>query len=246
MAYMMKFPRQIKKELGGETMENKNGKVIAIAALVVAVVALSVGFAAFSDTLTIDGAATANASGDAFDATSNNGLNYKSATGKCYLTSDNSKTALAGADAGNLATGGGNGVDTWSGISVPLGSSAKDVTCEAIVENKSAYKAFLTGLSTAAGLTCASTGANATTNQTNVCAATTVTVSINDGTNTDSMSITNAAASSSTKTVEINPTNGEATVTVRINYAGADTDQDTTITIPTITHAYSSVGHTGS
>ena len=241
---MMRFPRHLTK-LGGETMENKSGKIIAIVALAVAVVALSVGFAAFADQLTIDGNATASAGGDAFDDASN-GLNYKSATGKCYLTSDNTKTALAGANAGNLVSGGGSGVDAWNGISVDLGNGAKDVTCEAVVENKSAYIAYITELSTSAGLTCASSGSNQTANETNVCAATTVTVSINDGSHTDTMTITNAAANSTTKTVEIAPTNGEATVTVRINYAGATTDQDTTITLPTIYHKYSSVGHNAS
>lgn len=226
-------------------MENKSGKVIAISALIVAVVALSIGFAAFADTLTINGTATVNPNGDAFDDAAK-GLNYKSATGKCYLTSDNTKTALTGANAGNLVSGGGSGVDAWSGIAVDLGATAKDVTCEAVVENKSAYKAFITELSTSAGLTCTSSGANKTANETNVCGATTVTVSINDGSHTDSIEITNAGASSNTKTVEIDPTNGEATVTVRINYAGTTTDEDTTITLPTIYHKYSSSGHTAS
>lgn len=231
-------------------MEKNNGKVIAVIALFVAVVALSIGFAAFTDSLTIDGTATARAGGNAFEDTNNNGLNYKTATGKCYLTSDTTKAALSGANAGNLVSGGGNGVDEWNNISVDLGNSAKDVTCEAVVENKTAYIAYLTELSTAAGLSCTSTGSNAQSNQTNVCAATTVTVSITDGTNTDTMSITNAAASSNTQTVEIPAINsgtaGEATVTVRINYAGATTDADTTITLPTIYHKYSSAGHSSS
>lgn len=228
-------------------MEKKsNGKVIAVFALAIAVLALSVGFAAFTDDLTIDGNATASASGNAFDDESNNGLNYKSATGKCYLTGDTNKAAIAGANAGNLSSGGGDGVDTWSGITVDLGATAKDVTCEAVVENKSAYKAFLTELSTAAGLTCTSSGANKDSNEANVCGQTTVTVSINDGTHADSMSITNAAAASATKTVEIPASSGEATVTVQIDYNGATTDADTTIALPTIHHKYSSVSHTGS
>ena len=101
-------------------MEKKsNGKVIAIFALAIAVLALSVGFAAFTDDLTIDGNATASASGNAFDDTSNNGLNYKSATGKCYLTGDNNKTAIAGANAGNLSSGG--------GLSHPYGSGSGNI-----------------------------------------------------------------------------------------------------------------------
>ena len=227
-------------------MEKNNGKVIAIVALLVGVVALSVGFAAFADTLTINGTATAKQSGNPFDEEANNGLNYKTATGKCYLTSDANKAALAGANAGNLVSGGGNGVDEWTGISVDLGNAAKDVTCEAVVENKSDYKAFLTELSTAAGLSCESSGANKTVNETNVCAATTVTASVNDGSHTDTIEITNAAATSATKTVELEGKTGTATVTVRINYAGATTDEDTTITLPTISHKYSSASHTGS
>ena len=67
MAYMMGFPEHLTK-LGGETMEkNNSGKMVAIVALIVAVVALSVGFAAFADDLYINGTATASASGNAFD-----------------------------------------------------------------------------------------------------------------------------------------------------------------------------------
>ena len=217
-------------------MENKSGKVIAIAALVVAVVALSVGFAAFADTLTIDGTATASASDSVFD-TANAGLNYQSDSAKCYLTNDNTKTAIEGANVGTFT----NDNDSWTGISVPLGSTAKDVTCEAIIENKSSYIAHITSLSTSGGLTCASTGANDNVNRTNVCGATTVTVSINDGTHSaDTIEIKNAAASAASHNTVIPATSGTATVTVRINYAGATADADTTITIPTITHNYSS------
>ena len=47
-------------------MENKSGKIIAIVALAIAVVALSVGFAAFADQLTISGTATVEKAADAF------------------------------------------------------------------------------------------------------------------------------------------------------------------------------------
>ena len=222
---------------------NKSGKVIAIAALVVAVVALSVGFAAFADTLTIENAsAGVNASSaNAFDAGDNqaNGLRY-TGTPTCVKTSDQS--AVTGVQVGSFST-----PDTWTGISVPLGNTTNSVTCTATVTNSSSYISHITGFSTTTGLSCSSSGANAAANISNVCANTTVTASISDGTHTDTMTISagNTAASSSTNTVEI-AANGSATVTLVIAYTEAVTDNDVNITIPTITHTYSSASHSGS
>lgn len=244
MAYMMKFPRQNKTKLGGETMkDNKSGKVIAIAALVVAVVALSVGFAAFTDVLDISGTATAGASGNVFDAGTDgaNGLRY-TGTPTCVYTNDSS--AVPNVNVGTFT----NNNDSWSGISVPLGSTATSVTCTATVTNSSSYIAHITDLKTSGPLTCSSSGANTLANETNVCGATTVTATISDGTNSDTLQITNstaANATSTTRTAEVAANGGTATVTVVIAYAGADADADTTITLPTITHYYSSAGHTG-
>lgn len=224
-------------------MENKSGKVIAISALVVAVVALSVGFAAFADTLTIDGQATVNPNGDAFDAGTDgvDGLRY-TGTPTCVKTGGG---AITGVNVGTFS----NMNDSWGGISVPLGSEANSVTCTATVTNSSSYVAHITGLTTSGPITCASSGANDSVNRTNVCGATTVTATISSGSNSDTLTIddsTAANAASSTKTVEVDANGGTATVTVVINYAGAVTDQDTTITLPTITHTYSSAGHTAS
>ena len=213
-------------------MENKSGKIIAIVALAVAVVALSVGFAAFADTLTIDGTATANATSTNVFDDETNGLSYTGTPSCVYQGTSDS--------AGNAGTFTNNN-DSWSGISVNLTDTASTVVCTATITNKTAYQAHITGLSTSGGLTCASTGANAATNQTNVCGATSVAVSISDGTHgADTMTITNAAASASTSNTIVAPNNGTATVTVTITYAGSTADQDTTITIPTITHTYSS------
>ena len=223
---------------------NKSGKVIAIAALVVAVVALSVGFAAFADTLTIENAsAGVNASSaNAFDAGDNqaNGLRY-TGTPACVKTSDQS--AVTGVQVGSFTT-----PDTWSGISVPLGNTTNSVTCTATVTNSSAYIAHITGFSTTTGLSCSSSGANAAANISNVCANTTVTATITSGQNSDTMTISagNTAFSSSTNTVEVAANGGTATVTLVIAYTEAVTDNDVTITLPTITHTYSSAGHTGS
>ena len=221
---------------------NKSGKVIAIAALVVAVVALSVGFAAFADTLTIENAnATVGASSaNAFDAGTDqaNGLRYIG-TPTCVKTSDSS--AVTGVQVGSFST-----PDTWTGVSVPLGNTTNSVTCTANIKNDSAYIAHITGFSTTTGLSCSSSGANAAANIANVCANTTVTATVTSGGKSDTMTITagNTASSSSTNTVEVAANGGEGTVTLVINYTEAVTDNDVTITIPTITHDYSSAGHT--
>ena len=213
--------------------KNNNGKMVAIVALVVAVVALSVGFAAFADDLTIDGTATVESKNEFDDDTATNGLHYQANSNKCYLTSDNTKAALTGANVGTLST------DAWSGISMPLGDSANSITCEAVVENLTSYKAYLTSLAANGGLTCTSSGANKTSNETNVCGATTLTVKVGDAA-TDTLTITNAADTNSSTQGEIAASGGTALVTVTVEYTGAQTDENVTITLPTITHHYSS------
>lgn len=214
--------------------KNNNGKMVAIVALVVAVVALSVGFAAFADDLTIDGTATVESKNEFDDDTATNGLHYQANSNKCYLTSDSTaKTAIVGADVGTLST------DAWSGISIPLGDSANSITCEAVVENLTSYTAYLKSLASNKGLTCTSSGANKTTNEGNVCAATTMTVKIGSVA-TDTITVTNAAANNNTTSGTIAAEGGTALVTVTVEYTGAQTDEDVTITLPTITHHYSS------
>ena len=72
-------------------MEKNNGKIVAVVALVVAVVSLSVGFAAFAATLTISSTATAKAGTNDFAPD----VNYTSGqTVKCYVGGTNSTTEL--------------------------------------------------------------------------------------------------------------------------------------------------------
>ena len=213
-------------------MEKNNGKVIAIVALVVAVVALSVGFAAFSDTLTIDGNANVSAAANPFDD-STNGLAYSTQNPTCYKT---------GATSTTLGTPGTASGDTWSGISVPLSSANPSITCTATVLNSTSYDAYLTKISTpnnnGDGLTCSSSGANATTNAANVCNGAQVTVTI--GSNTATIN-KDGLTEPGSYTASVSKSGGTATVTVTISYnSSALTDEDVTVTIPTITHAYSS------
>ncbi len=215
-------------------MEKNNGKIIAIVALVVAVVALSVGFAAFSDQLTINGTANVSAAANPFDDQTN-GLAYDPTSESCVITG----TSTAVGDPGTASD------NAWSGISIPLNSENSSVTCTAEIENKTAYTAYLTSIAAADQLRCTSTGSNGETNASNVCSGATVTVSITDGTHTSgTLTITGSAqpsAMTTTNSVALDPTNGTATATVVISYtASALTDENVTMTIPTITHHYSS------
>ena len=217
--------------------KNNNGKVVAIVALVVAVVALSVGFAAFADQLTIDGSATVKGA-NAFDATTGNGLEYLSTSPECHATDDSSSVTTS------PYTAGGASGDTWSGISVPLTTAHPSVTCTATVQNNTAYLAHLTGIATTTGISCVSSGTNKTTNETNICGATTVTVQVGSVA-TDKIEFGTSSASNTSTTGTIAAKNGStpgtATVTVIIAYTNtAVADEDVVVTLPTITHSYSS------
>ena len=218
-------------------MEKNNGKIIAVVALIVAVVALSVGFAAFADQLTIDGNATVKQGANAFDDATN-GLAYLSSSPSCVITGTQTSVATSPYSQGT-ATG-----DSWSGISVPLTHANPSVTCTATVENRTAYTAYLRGITSNTGVTCSSTGADAATNTSDVCGAITVDVTVGSVI-TDTIQITETAASKNDTTGSIaamsENTPGTATVTVVIAYDNnVVPDGDVVVTLPTITHSYSS------
>ncbi len=219
-------------------MEKNNGKIIAVVALVVAVVALSVGFAAFADTLTIQGNATVEKAADAFEGS----FQYdESVTPTCKagsttltLTSPYSPGTVSG--------------DTWTGISVPLKEGAYTVECTATIKNTSAYDAYLTKLSVNGPITCASTGANAASNTTDVCSRITGTVQVGASGNTLSFNkdSTSSTAVSTGLTASVAKTNGTETVKVTITFDSTTApavvpDGDITVTLPTISHDYSTV-----
>ena len=228
-------------------MEKNNGKIIAIVALVVAVVALSVGFAAFADQLTIDGNATAKMGDNPFDTNAEGaGLNYKATSAECHDTAHTDVNVISSPYSVGTLSG-----DTWSGISVPLTKDIPSVTCTAVVENTTAYVAYLKGISADSGVTCSSTGANASANAANVCATVDLTVQVGSVA-TDKITSHGTAQptanNSTTGSVAAKAgSNGEATVTVTISYdPTAVTDEDVVITLPTITHSYSSAARSGS
>ena len=217
-------------------MEKKSngGRVTAVIALCVAVLALAVGFSAFTDDLTIDATAKATSNVNPFDDATN-GLAY-SGTPECHLTNATSTVINTSPYGAGTATG-----DTWNGINVPLtpDENADSVTCTATVKNDTAYPAELKSIS-AGGVTCASTGNNADTNSANICSGVSVEVQVG-ATAADKITFGTTGASNNSTTGSI-AAGASATVTVKISYDKTKAaDADVTVTIPTITHHYESV-----
>lgn len=213
-------------------MEKNNGKIIAIVALVVAVVALSVGFAAFTDSLTIAGNATVTGGDNSLFAGS---FGYASSPAAACVYTGGSTTA-ANTNAGSAS---GN---SWSGISITLNDTNPSVTCTATIENTSAYDASLTSFSSDTNVGCTSSTA---TNASAICATVQEVVTID--TNSTILTVTPSSSSSGvTGTLgglTIPKQVGTKVVSVTVSYdktAGVP-DGDITITLPTITHGYTTV-----
>ena len=233
-------------------MEKNNSKIIAVFALVIAVIALSVGFAAFADDLTISGSATLEKNADAFDPK----VKYTSTTQSCKYD-DNTNAITTGYSAGTLTD------DSWTGISVPLSNTdgRRKVTCTAQIENGSQFDAWLKSIATDTGLTCeaADSTNDPVTNLDAVCgnsgnttnANVKVTVIIGSSTSsTDKLEIQGAQASNSNTTGKINAATGSGDNIVKgttnayviFEYLGTvEPDGNVKITLPTVTHHYSTV-----
>lgn len=204
-------------------MEKNNGKIVAVVALAIAVVALSVGFAAFAATLTIDSNATI-AGSDAFSEH----VNY-TGTPACYYTGGS--TTAEGSVAGTATN------KSWSGVKAALSKDHKSVTCEADVLNASDYIAYLRQISIGSALTCASTGTGdaAATNADTICATVSATVEVG----TDTHSFTTTTATAKTNTTGSIAAGGTQKVKLTIAYTStAVPDGDISITVPTISLLY--------
>ena len=227
-------------------MEKNNSKIIAVFALVVAVVALSVGFAAFADDLTISGSATLEKN-DVFDPN----VKYTSASQSCKYDDNTNAITSADYNVGTLSD------DSWTGISVPLQTAEgrRKVTCTAQIENRSQYDAWLKSIATTTGLTCEAADAtnDPVTNLATVCgtnnANVKVTVIIGASTSsTDKIEVQGAQVSNTSTTGKINAatvsgdvvTPGVTNAYVIFEYLGtAEPDGNVRITLPTVTHHYS-------
>ena len=203
--------------------KDKAFKIIAVLALVVAVVGLTVGFAAFSSTLKISShTATVKAGDDNFSANFGfTGTPSCTPSGSTEITGDTD-----GYTAGTVTR------TTWSGLSATLYKPGDKLTCTATISNDSDYTAFLNSISTAAGLSCAGDANNLSA----VCGALKATVTVSPST----LDITSAAATTNEITGNSIAVDATTTATFVLEYdaAGQVADEDFTVTIPEISLAY--------
>ena len=207
-------------------MEKNNSKIVAIVALVVAVVALSVGFATYSQTLTINSSAVIEPTN-----TFSENVKYRASSASC--TTNGSATV----NTTNMSL-----TDTaWSGVVSTLKAPGDYVECTATVENLSTYLAYLKEINTASAITCtanaAGTNTNAATNAATVCSG--VTLDITAGSDT-AQATSSAAASNTSTSSTITAGTGTQTVTFKVTYASgtATADGDITISVPQINLRY--------
>lgn len=213
-------------------MEKNGYKVIAVVALILAVVALSVGFASFSATLSIQ-----NAQATIQPDTVTLNVHYKSGTLNC--TGTGTATATAGSLSGSPAV-------TWQDVSASL-KIGEVVTCNATIQNESAYEVFLKSITFPASgskLVCSSSNANIQ-NMTAACDA--LSVSIKPAaswvaSSAPEATVTDATTNNPTPATGITgvsiPAGSEKVVQMIITYdntvATAVADDTFTVTIPTV------------
>lgn len=221
------------KWLGGEKVEKNNSKVIAIVALVVAVVALSVGFATYSATLTI--ASDANVVITANDTFSPN-VKYRASSMQCNASG--SATVVSAGSVSDTA---------WSGIAVTLAQPGDYVTCNAVIENNSGFVGYLKEINTASTISCAAiTGQASTANSSlvsSICATTSLAIAVGSNsataTSTAAASNTNIAANNTIAAIN-GTTPGTNTVSITITY-GANApipDGDVRVNLPQVNLIY--------
>ena len=228
--------------LGGEIIEKNNTKVLVIIALIITVLALSAGFAAFTTSLNITNASASITVQDTFASN----VNYKSNSAHCYVTG-NSEETIQGANAGTTSA------KTWSDISVPLTAEIPSVTCEATVENASTFIAYLQSITASGALLCDSattgTGAVSSNKLTPVCSAATMELTIDNASYlsaTDKLQVTTSSQGTPTTNGQTSiaaktTNNGDQIVDVTVytsSSAISALDGDVIINLPTITLDY--------
>ena len=213
-------------------MEKNNYKVIAVLALVISVLALSVGFASYTATLNIQGASATATASDTFSPN----VEYQQNSLTCVKTG--TQTSVVSAGEFNALTH----ATIWRNAAVTLSGPGDSVTCTAIVDNKSTFTAYLKSIQIDGALTCDPVTQNATLqNLPDACDTIDLTVNMGSASATsDTTGATNATVSNGAVSIA---SSGSENVSFTIAYPSNSpvTDGDFTITIPTITLNFETV-----
>lgn len=214
--------------------KNNTYKIVSVVALVVAVIALSVGFATYSATLTISSSATV-VPGDEFSPN----VNFVSGTPNCVPSGKAS-----------VISNGSASEKAWSGIDVQLVEPGDYVTCTASVQNASIFDAYLKQIAAEAIVSCDTVGtSNPASDYADACDG----IEIDSSVATYTVSADNTAVVGTTESilrsgditgVSIAAKNGdtissqEVSIVIRYKTGSAKADGDFNVNIPTISVLY--------
>lgn len=216
-------------------IEKDRTKIWIVIALVIAILALSIGFAAFSATLTINPGSD-KVTITPFDNFSNSVVFD---TGSLSCTVKNGENESKGSiDSSGTIT------DTiWSGLTVTLREPNDVVTCTVPIKNKGEYNAYLKDIKFNTTISCKSaTAGNIYTSE--ICGASGIHASAAVADYSSAATVNTSTINSQTNITTNNLLESQKSkvLTVKITYpAGAPyADEDIQITIPQITLTYSS------
>lgn len=216
-------------------MEKSYSKIWVLVALIISVLALSIGFAAFSTSLRISEGSD-NVTITPFDNFSNSVI-FETGSLNCSIEKGTATSEAAVVSVGELA----DNNTLWRGLSVNLQQPGDSVTCTATVKNTGEYTAYLKNIKFNAPLGCTSaTSGNTYTAQ--ICGAQGINAKATVGSHnaTTTAISTNNLESIATSNNMISGASSTLTVKVAYPSTSPSADENITITIPQITLDYSS------
>ena len=203
--------------------KERTSRIIAIVALVIAVVGVSIGFAAFNATLTISGGKV-NGTQAANDFKPNLtivGVSCNGAEGKY--------------NAGSISSD----KFQWSGASVNVSSKDEEITCTATVKNNSSYIAYLDSIELNGNITC---GATSTSGQNIAAACAGVELEVHGNVNAVATATTSSHTNATNLTGDYIAAGETGEISFTVTYTSSVVlDADYTATLPTMTFNYSTV-----
>lgn len=213
-------------------MEKRGTKVIALAALIVGVVALSIGFAAFSRNLTISSSASYTAT--------NTDLTVNFSTAATATTAGTITPSVVGATGEPITlVSSSSNIASATGLKANFTAPGQSVTYSFYVRNDSDYTAYLTGITmanAAGGSTNIACTAGTSTDATmvnNACGD--ISVTVKSGTTT----LYSTTGTSATNSIAAN-SGSEISVTIAYGDGHVAPDGNFDVAIGTLTLAYSS------
>ena len=231
--------------------KNRSTKVIAIAALFIAVIGLSIGFAAFSSTLTINSSATVTPDQSQWKlgfvfSTSDALSSYYSTSDGSYSIANNVSTGdayVASADVKikNFQTSNSSGSAVLENLSAAFTEPGQKVTYRFYVKNEGSMDAYLHTVRFTGNKTCGAVASGDGDAGLVSAACNHITVKINIAGQTVSDSTESQTITSGGK---VDKTNGTALVTVDIEYAaGYYVDTPIAVTFKAIELDYNAVAY---